>query len=190
MENTEKENQETIEEPKEINDRTLLSEIRNLLNNYPLTVVFDDSEDVLGLAKNFITIYDLINHCKHKSLKENFKKRFEEELDLFKENGLDELEKNYLLYKSSTTNIGAGQYRKKITLIITPNINFIKNKVQMYILAMPIKGKANMHLKSAIGLPGANAEEFESSEVSDGIKVGRDQPFKVVDEGRIELAED
>jgi len=167
-------------------EKSILFEVRALLNNYPLNIPFSGHNNILSMASDMVIILDLLKHCKSKTKKDDIRELLESELDEIK--FAIELKKYYIKYKSSKLNFGRSRIFKKISNIVLNNNDIISNKIQSYILAMPMKGKQNMNLKSAMGLPAASAEEYESSEIKEGQSVEVGQAFKIDEEGEVQLA--
>lgn len=180
-ENKEKEKEETETEIQ--SQRSFILELRGLLNNYPLSISLKESNNYLDMAENIVKIYQILKHCKYKSTKEKTINKIEEELELINKIDIKSIQKEVLDYKN--TEIGKNRKLKQIQSLLEDNIELIEEKVQSYILSLPIKTKQGYPLKNLHGLPGASAEEYESSEISGGQKIPKDSSFKLGEEGEV-----
>lgn len=167
-------------------NKQLLSEIRGLLNNYPFIVSLNNRTDnIRFVIEDILTIYDLLYHCKSKSKKEEVQEMLEKEIKEIEEKLDISSLRLFKLELDESTIFGRGRRMRKLISGLLGNLNFIINKIQFYILSMPLKAKQNMHLRTAQGLPAAVAEEYESSEIAEGQKVRLGQSFSLDDEGKV-----
>lgn len=169
-------------------DKDLVSIMRSLLTNYPLNIKFSENKDYLSLAQNISTIIDILNFCKYKTNSEDVKNKIKAELKEF-DDDLKFKEISILFYEYLSYDI---EYNKdaifiKLKNLINSNLNIITEKVQLYLLAIPNRGKRNMHLSTSHGLPGAEAEEYEAAEIKEGQKVSSGNPFTINEEGQVEI---
>jgi len=177
---------EGVERPKSWKHKDFIREIRGLLKDYPAEIDFKDGKDTPSLAHNIFLIYNLLHYCKEKSKKDNLRDEIKEEINLMKTNiNMNELIIAYRNYFTIKINYNKHRRLAKIDDLINKSINFINEKIQFYILAIPIAGKTNMSLKHTHGLGAINAEEFESSEIEEGEKIREGQTFSLNEEGGI-----
>ena len=177
--------EESEEDSKKLNKKDLLLEMRMLLNDYPNKVNISLSKETVSIVENLFFVNDLLHYCHIKSKKREIKQQIEEELKYLSILvNMSELRVAFKSYVNKGLFFNKSKILNLINSIIDPNINKILEKLQYYILAIPSKGKPNMFIKHAHGLPAALSEEYESSEIEEGEKVVDGQPFKI-EEGKV-----
>jgi len=175
-----------IDKEKITKPKDFLREMRALLNNYPMKINFREGEDTLSVIGNVLVIYDLLTYCKNKTNDEVVKKKFELELKEMNKNlNLKELRRHYRQTIGQALHFNRHRLVRWLEEILIEKSAFIYGKLQYYILAIPQKGKFNMHVRSAHGLPAAFAEDYEREEIEEGATIKEDQPFKIDEEGKI-----
>ncbi|MFA5724491.1 MAG: hypothetical protein WC979_09630 [Candidatus Pacearchaeota archaeon] len=165
--------------------KDLVGEMRGLLTNYPLYIKFSERRDFVSIIENLTLIKDLLNYCRYKTTKESILKLIDNELSELDKLNVDKLKYLYSEFVSSSLEYGKDDIVDKMKYMIEDKIGEISKKVQLFLLAIPTRGKRNMHLRSAHGLSAHDAEEYESSEIEGGAKITSDQLFKVSREGEV-----
>jgi len=174
-----------IKEPEEISSNHLHGEIRGLMTSYPNEVSLTNSKDDISIIKDLDTIYNMLLYCEGKSTKPAIIEKIETEIyDLLYEIKLNDLMIIYRKYMNHNIEFGKTAIRAKISNMISENYSLIAEKIQYYLLCIPGKRKRNMHLPTAMGLPGSIATEFEQAEIGAGEKIKEGQSFKV-EEGEV-----
>jgi hypothetical protein len=179
--NTDKEEDSSGRSPQ----KDLVGEMRGLLTNYPLYIKFSEGRDFVSIIENLTLIKDLLNYCRYKTTKDSILKLIDNELVELDKLNVDKLKYLYSEYVSSSLEYGKDDIVDKMKYMIEDNIGEVSKKVQLFLLAIPTRGKRNMHMRSAHGLPANGAEEYESSETEGGAKITSDQLFKVSQEGEV-----
>jgi hypothetical protein len=166
--------------------RDILGEMRSLIRDYPMQLDFRPAQTLHDIIHDVLIIYDVLAFCRHKSLKENIKELASQEIEAL-EAAVDILELRRLYLRSGNLISAYARHRcfQKLEILLAPSLNMLSDKVQFYSLAIPSKSKPFMHLRTAQGLPAASAEQYESTEISEGEKISVDQPFKIDEEGRV-----
>lgn len=171
--------------PEKREQKALLGEMRMLLRDYPMKLDLRQVENLRDLIHDLLLIYDLLAFVSYKTTKEEIKRLAQVEIDeLDRRVNIQEIRRlwmktnrrSHFANRSGTT---------RIENLIRWEMNFVADRVQFYSLAVPSKDKPYMHLKNAQGLPAASADEYESSEIQEGEKIGPETSFKVDDEGRV-----
>lgn len=176
---------EEDEEEKNNEDFDLIREMRGLLTNYPLYINFSEKKDLLSMMQNVIIIKDLLDYCKNKSKKELVKKKIEEETNALTSRINFQRLYSLSLELNNFSAYGKSRIMNEMNSILGENMMFISEKIQFFLLAIPTRGKRNMHLGTSHGLPAASAEEFESSEIERGKSIKPGQKFSLDEEGEI-----
>lgn len=165
--------------------KSLLMEMRSLLRDYPMKLDLRQVENLNDLVHDLLLIYDLLVFVSYKTLKEEIKALAQAELAEF-DNRISIREIRRLWMKTNRKSHFANRCGNiRVENLLRYEMNFIADKVQFFSLAVPSKDKPYMHLKNAQGLSAANADEYESSEIQEGEKVGPETAFKVDEGGRV-----
>lgn len=165
--------------------RETLLQIRGLLKDFPRDVELDGNLfDPVLIARDFVSIYDLLIYCRSKTKKDEVRGEIENQINIMKEIPVEELRRLIFELRTSTV-YGASGIVENIKAILLRQSTFINNQISIFILAVPSKKRSTMNIKTLHGFSGAEAEEYESSEISEGEKIKPGQSFKLDEEGSV-----
>lgn len=182
------------EEIKKRPEKELLTQMRALLTDYPLKIDFTMGNNLPDLIHNFFLIVNILNYCKNKSNNQDIRDAIDKELNVLKEKidiiQMTQLYMDYNKTQHSSISYGKSLILTQMKVLMQPHLPYILEKVQYFILAIPTKGKAQMHFKTAMGLPAYNSEELEGGEIEEGKNiVNPNDVWKINEEGKVISAE-
>jgi hypothetical protein len=164
----------------------MTKQIRGLLQNYPGYISFENKEDTMSLIKDVILIYKLLYFCENKSTQKEVKIKLKEMRENLDKRKVPSLIEYYNEYISRGMNFGMSRVRRRLDVFVNNNINFLMETIQYWLFVLPLKGKKDMHLDTAHGLPAMGAEDFEREQIERGEKVTETGgTFKVDEEGEV-----
>ena len=183
------EKEEQKEETKKTKQKDLYNQVRGLLKDYPMRIEFDGITDDYSLIGTIIQVNDLLNFCQRKTNDENVQNRILEKIEEINSKiNINELRDVFYQTKKTKSMMKKRILLNNLSKIINSKRDDIIDIIIYWSLAVPGKDRKFMHLKTAHGFPGMNAEEFESEAIKEGKKVSIGDSFKVTEEGGIELA--
>lgn len=175
---------EAPEDKKVKTDKGYIGEIRGLLSSYPREINLTNTLNILNLAKNYLTIFDLLNYCIVKTTKPDIKELLKKDLKAFNKINIKKLRQLLVNYYSNDILYGQQESQDEIQFLLEDNLELLVSKVQFFFNCLPVKGKPFQHLRTAQGLPAATADEYETEEIGEGKNIKEGQQFRI-EEGTV-----